>query len=77
MPGAQAKPPTGADRPQPLRLPLYRVVVGALMWALAKGMMLASVLFLGLAAMACHLLGGMPGAGAAPEGTARKEEKKP
>merc|ERR1711937_365586 len=36
--------------------------LGALMWALEKGTMLAGVLFLGLAAACCHLLGGMWGA---------------
>merc|ERR1711970_1397203 len=36
--------------------------LGALMWALEKGTMLAGVLFLGLGAACCHLLGGMWGA---------------
>merc|ERR1711871_502932 len=36
--------------------------LGALMWALEKGTLLAGVLFLGLAAACCHLLGGMWGA---------------
>merc|ERR1719326_180431 len=36
--------------------------LGALMWALGKGTMLAGVLFLGLGAACCHLLGGMWGA---------------
>ena len=36
--------------------------LGALMWALEKGTMLAGGLFLGLAAACCHLLGGMWGA---------------
>merc|ERR1711937_612863 len=36
--------------------------LGALMWALEKGTMLAGAIFLGLGAACCHLLGGMWGA---------------
>merc|ERR1711968_191487 len=36
--------------------------LGALMWALEKGTMLAGIIFLGLGAACCHLLGGMWGA---------------